>query len=128
MRLLRFAAPLLLLYNGFLAAQQPPATKTSQVMVQVVAKPGIQREQVRKLVHEEVRATVRLYLDGKIRDWYSRSDGTGIILIVNATSIAEAKTITETLPLSKADLVEHEYTEIGPLAPLYNLVGDAPSK
>jgi len=122
MKLLSVVAPLLLLNTASLLAQQPPTTKTNQVMVQVVAKPGIQREQVRRLVQDEVRATVRLYLDGKIRDWYSRSDGKGIILIVNATSIAEA------LPLSKAELVDHEYTELGPLAPLYNLVGEPAAK
>jgi hypothetical protein len=102
--------------------------KTNQVMVQVMAKPAVQREQVRKFVEEEVRATVRLYLDGKIRDWYSRSDGKGIILMVNATSIVEAKAITEALPLSKAELVDHEYTKLGPLAPLYNLVGEPAAK
>jgi len=128
MKLLRVVAPSLLLCTASLLAQQPHTTKTNQVMVQVVAKPGVQREQVRKFVQEEVRATVRLYLDGKIREWYSRSDGKGIILIVNATSIAEAKAITETLPLSKADLVDHEYTELGPLAPLYNLVGEPTAK
>lgn len=52
-------------------------------MIQVAAKP----------VPNEVRATVQLYLDGKIRDWYSRSDGKCIILIVNAASIAEAKAV-----------------------------------
>jgi len=25
----------------------------------------------------EIRATVKLYLDGKIRQWYSRGDGRG---------------------------------------------------
>jgi hypothetical protein len=71
---------------------------------------------------DEVRATVRLYLEGKIRQWYSRSDGKGVILIVNATSVADAQTVIDTLPLSKANLVEDEYTELGPLAPMYNLI------
>jgi hypothetical protein len=69
MKLLRVVAPSLLLCTASLLAQQLPTTKTNQVMVHVMAKPGVQREQVRKFVQEEVRATVRLYLDGKICDW-----------------------------------------------------------
>jgi hypothetical protein len=122
----KIAVPLLLFAASFLSAQAPFATKTPEVMVLVAAKPGIQREQIIKLAPEEVRATVRLYLDGKISQWYSRSDGKGIILIVKAKSVAEAQAITESLPLSKANLVDHEFTELGPLGPLHNLV-DSPS-
>jgi hypothetical protein len=105
-----------------LDAQAPFSTKTTDVMVRVIPKPGVQREQILKVMPEEVRATVRLYLEGKIRQWYSRSDGKGVILIVNATSIADAQTVIDTLPLSKANLVDDEYTELGPLAPMYNLI------
>jgi hypothetical protein len=111
-----------------LDAQAPLSTKTTDVMVRVIPKPGVQREQIQKIIPEEVRATVRLYLEGKIRQWYSRSDGKGVILIVNATSIADAETVIDALPLSKANLVDHEYTEVGPLAPLYNLIASNPSR
>jgi len=105
-----------------LDAQTPFSTKTTDVMVRVIPKPGVQRELILKVMPDEVRATVRLYLEGKIRQWYSRSDGKGVILIVNATSVADAQTVIDTLPLSKANLVEDEYTELGPLAPMYNLI------
>ena len=105
-----------------LDAQTPFSTKTTDVMVRVIPKPGVQRELILKVMPDEVRATVRLYLEGKIRQWYSRSDGKGVILIVNATSVADAQTVIDTLPLSKATLVEDEYTELGPLAPMYNLI------
>lgn len=111
-----------------LDAQAPFSTKTTDVMVGVIPKPGVQREQIQKVIPEEVRATVRLYLEGKIRQWYSRSDGKGVILIVNATSIADAETVIDALPLSKANLVDHEYTELGPLAPLYNLIAPNPPR
>src|ERR1700732_5555794 len=87
-----------------LDAQAPFSTKTTDVMVRVSPKPGVQREQILKVMPEEVRATVRLYLEGKIRQWYSRSDGKGVILIVNAASIADAETVIDTLLLSKANL------------------------
>ena len=111
-----------------LDAQSPLSTKTTEVMVRVIPKPGVQREQIQNVIPDEVRATVRLYLEGKIRQWYSRSDGKGVILIVNATSIADAETVIDVLPLSKANLVDHEYTELSPLAPLYNLIGPNPQR
>jgi hypothetical protein len=111
-----------------LDAQAPFSTKTTEVMVRVIPKPGVQREQIQKIMPEEVRATVRLYLEGKIRQWYSRSDGKGVILIIDATNIADAETLADALPLSKANLVDHEYTELGPLAPLYNLIAPNPPR
>lgn len=128
MKLLRTTGIPLVLFSSLITGQQPPRTRTTQVMALVTAKPGIEREQVRKLVAEEVKATARLYLDGKIRDWYSRSDGKGVVLIVNAASTTEAQVVVETLPLAKANLIDHQYTELGPLAPLYNLVGGQPTK
>ncbi len=109
-----------------LEAQTPVSPKTTDVMVRVTPKPGVSREQIQKVLPEEVRATVRLYLEGKIRQWYSRSDGKGVVLIVNATSIADAENMVDTLPLSKTNLVDHEYTELAPLAPLANLIAPNP--
>jgi hypothetical protein len=46
------------------------APKTTGVLVLVTAKPGgVTREQVMKIMPAEIRATVRLYLDGAIRQW-----------------------------------------------------------
>ena len=36
--------------------------------------------------------------------------------------------VIDTLPLSKANLVDHEYAELGPLAPLYNLIAPNPPR
>jgi hypothetical protein len=71
---------------------------------------------------DEVRETLKLYLDGKIQQWYSRSDGRGVVFILNCTTAAEAKAITDRLPLSKANLATFEYTPLGPLAPLRMLL------
>jgi hypothetical protein len=98
-------------------------TKTNEVMVLMTAKAGVQREQLLKLAPEEVRATVRLYLEGHISQWYSRSDGKGVILIVIAKNTAEAAALADSLPFAKANLVDHEYTELSPLAPLGVLLG-----
>ncbi len=71
----------------------------------------------------EVRATVQLYLDGKIRDWHSREDGGGAVFLLNAKDVAEASSIMETLPLAQQNLMDHEYIPVGPLMPLRLLIG-----
>jgi hypothetical protein len=49
-------------------------------MVILTAKEGVTRQQIMNIMPAEVRATVKLYLDGTIRQWYSRGDGKGVIL------------------------------------------------
>jgi hypothetical protein len=71
---------------------------------------------------DEIRETVKVYLDGKIQQWYSRGDGRGVIFILNAATVADAKVVMENLPLSKAGLVTLEYTALGPLMPLRALI------
>ena len=53
--------------------------KTTAVLVIETSKPGVTPQQIMALIPEEIRATVKLYLDGKIRQWYSRGDGKGVI-------------------------------------------------
>lgn len=111
-----------------LCAQSPAApSKTTDVLVTLTVKPGIAREQVTKVLPEEVRDTVRLYLDGKIRQWYSRSDGKGVVFILDCKDVAEAQALMEQLPLAKAKLVDYDYVPLSPLAPLSALLGPAPT-
>src|SRR5258708_2425044 len=110
-------------FAGRLEAQPPMPGKTTEVMVVMTINPGIERAQFSKLMPDEVGSTVRLYLDGKIRQWYSRADGKGVIFILNATSAAEAQATMETLPLAKANVVNEDYVELAPLAPLASLIG-----
>src|ERR1700722_3164402 len=88
---------------------QTPAPPTA-VMVGLTIKPGIERADVMKVMPDEIRATVQLHLDGKIQQWYSRSDGKGVVFIMNCTSVQEAKALMETLPLSKANYANLEFT------------------
>jgi hypothetical protein len=71
----------------------------------------------------EIRATVKLYFDGKIRQWYSRGDGRGVVFLVDAKTEEEARAIMETLPLAKE--MDHQYVPVGPLMPLRALMGPA---
>jgi len=103
-------------------AQPPAAAPTTQVLTALTVKSDVDRAQIMKVMPEEVRATVKMYLDGKIQQWYSRSDGRGVVFILNATSVADAKALTDQLPLSKANLATFEYTALSPLGPLRMLI------
>src|SRR5580700_12166802 len=78
--------------------------KTTGVLVIQTPKQGVTFQQVMAVIPAEIRATVRLYLDGKIRQWYSRGDGKGVIFLVDAKTEGEARAIMETLPLAKEQL------------------------
>ena len=97
--------------------------KTTGVIVIQTAKQGVTPQQVMAVIPAEIRATVKLYLDGKIRQWYSRGDGKGVVFLVDAKSEDEARAIMETLPLAKEQLMDHEYIPVGPLMPLRALMG-----
>jgi hypothetical protein len=130
---MKFILPLLVAALPFAAAAQsqptqPPGAmlpKTTEVMVILSAKPGITREQIMAIMPSEIRETVKLYLDGIIRQWYSRSDGRGVVFLIDAKTEDEARAIMETLPLAKEHLMDHEYIPLGPLMPLKILMGPA---
>jgi len=107
------------------AHAQSPAVppKTTDVLVMLTIKPDTTRTQVLNVMPEEIRATVRLYLDGKIRQWFSRSDGKGVVFVLDCKDVAEARSIMETLPLSKEKLADYEFIPMAPLAPLGTLLG-----
>ena len=104
---MKFVLPFILSAYPFAAvaqSQSPPAQppsdvpspKTTEVMVILTAKEGVTRQQIMNVMPAEVRATVKLYLDGRIRQWHSRGDGKGV--------------------------VDHEYIAVGPLMPLSALI------
>ena len=100
------------------AQTQAISPTTTGVMVILTAKAGVTREQVMAVMPAEIRQTVQLYLNGKIREWFSRGDGRGVVLLLDTRDVAEAQTIMEGLPLAKQSLMDHEYIAVGPLLPL----------
>ena len=100
--------------------------KTTEVLVIQTAKPDVtpqQIQQIMALMPSEIRATVKLYFDGKIRQWYSRGDGKGVVFLVDAKTVDEARAVMETLPLAKEHLLDDQYIPVGPLMPLKALMG-----
>jgi hypothetical protein len=107
-----------------IAQTQATSPTITGVMVLLTAKAGATREQVMAVMPAEIRHTVQLYLNGKIREWYSRGDGRGVVLLLDARDVAEAQAIMDDLPLAKQNLMDHEYIAVGPLLPLRLLMAN----
>jgi hypothetical protein len=99
--------------------------KPTAVLVLLTPSKGVTPQQIMAVMPAEVRATVKLYLDGQIREWFSRGDGRGVIFLVDAKTEDEARAIMETLPLAKEHLMDHQYIPVGPLMPLRALLAAA---
>jgi hypothetical protein len=97
--------------------------KTTAVLAIETPRQGVTFQQVMDVIPAEIRATVNLYLEGKIREWYSRGDGRGVIFLVDAKTEDEARDIMETLPLSREQLMDTKYIPVGPLMPMRALIG-----
>ena len=105
------------------AQTPPPPAPTTQVLALLLVKSDVARAEVMKVLPDEVKATVRLHLDGKIQQWYGRADNRGVVFILNATSVDEAKRITAELPFEKGGIAIFEYVALSPLTPLRLLLG-----
>jgi len=112
------------LANSSVAQTQASSSTTTGVLVILTVKAGVTREQVMAVMRSEIRETLQLYLNGKIREWYSRGDGRGVVFLLDTRDVAEAKTIMEGLPLAKEHIVDDEYIAVGPLLPLRLLMGN----
>jgi hypothetical protein len=131
---MKFMIPYLIAMLAFAAPSQsavppgkpgPPIPKTTAVLVIETPKQGVTVQQIMAVMPAEIRATLQLYLDGKIREWYSRGDGKGVVFLVDAKTEEEARALMETLPLAKEQFMDHQYIPVGPLMPLRALMGPA---
>ncbi|HET8922075.1 MAG TPA: hypothetical protein VFN26_03660 [Candidatus Acidoferrum sp.] len=119
--LLAFATVLAPMAQG---QSTPPQPKITGVLTILTPKAGATVEQIMKIMPAEIRATVPLYLDGKIQQWFTRGDGRGVIFLLNCKDVAEARALIESLPLSKEKLVDEQFIPVGPLLPLGILLRD----
>jgi len=79
-------------------------------------------EAARKVLPEEVRDTVQLYLQGKIDQWYMQEDQSGVVFIINTSKVEDARRILDTLPLSQEHLMTFQLIGLGPSSPLGALI------
>jgi hypothetical protein len=94
------------------------AGPTTRVLAIGHLSPGTNRDKLTPIMPQEVRDTVRLYLAGKIDQWFVRRDQNGVVFLLNVSTLAEAHDLLENLPLGKAKLMEFDLIPLGPLTPL----------
>jgi hypothetical protein len=120
--LLSLALPAL----AFAQATPMAAVPTTKVLAIGHILPGSSDRQA--IMPSEVRETVRLYLAGKIDSWYVRKDQPGVVFLMNVTTVEEAHSLLEALPLGKAGIMAFDLIPIGPLSPLNYLLMPAAAK
>lgn len=77
-----------------------------------------------KILPSEVRETVRLYLDGKIDQWFVKQDLNGVVFLMNVTDVQEAHALLEKLPFGQAGAMEFQLIPLGPISPLRLLLAE----
>jgi len=102
-----------------------PAVPTTRVLAIGHMAAGSTRDKVTPVMQQEVRDTVRLYLSGKLDQWFVRKDQNGVVFLLNVTTVEEARALLEKLLLGEAKLMEFDLIPLGPLSPLGLLVKDS---
>ena len=102
-----------------------PPTPTTRILAIGHLTAKANPASMRPVMADEVRETVRLYLRGKIAEWYVRKDGPGVVFLLDLADPAEAHALLEHLPLGQAGLMEFDLIPLGPLSPLGLLTGDS---
>ena len=75
-------------------------------------------EQRHQYLPKEVPATLQLYLDNKMEQFWLRDKEAGVIFLMNVDSVEEAGRLLKALPLGQANLLTFDLMPIGPLTPL----------
>ena len=109
--------------GGGRAQSAVPPTPTTRILAIGTVNAGVDPAAVRAILPVEVRETVKLYLDGKIDQWFSLQGRSGVVFILNVTDTATAHDMLEKLPLGQAHLMSFELIPLGPLNPLRQLQG-----
>jgi hypothetical protein len=100
------------------ASPRLPDVPTTRILAIGRLTPGTTPGALGAVLPEEVRDTVKLYLSGKIDQWYVRKDQTGVVFILNITDVDEARRTLAQLPLGRANLMVFDFIPLGPLSPL----------
>jgi hypothetical protein len=108
-----------------LAHAQPASfpTPTTRILAIGTIPAGTDLARVRAILPTEVRETIKLYLDGKIDQWFSLADRNGVVFLLNEADTRTAAAMLENLPLGQAHLMHFDLIPLAPLAPLRQLPG-----
>jgi hypothetical protein len=87
------------------------------------ATPALTPEKIQQHMPNEVPATLKLYLDGKVEQFWFREKA-GPIFLMNVESVEQAKATLDALPLVADGLMSYELLPVGPLLPLGRLIAN----
>jgi hypothetical protein len=87
------------------------------------AKPTLTPEKIQQHMPNEVPATLKLYLEGKVEQFWFREKA-GPIFLMNVDSVEQAKATLDALPLVADGLMSYELMPVGPLVPLGMLIAN----
>jgi hypothetical protein len=118
-----------ILPTGLVAQNAPekPNVPTTRILAIGSLTSPLSPEERKTIMPREVKATVEIYLQGKIDQWWFRADAKGVVFLLNVTSVEEAHEMLERLPLGVAKRMTFELMPLGPLFPLRALLGDQPA-
>src|ERR1700761_1284992 len=104
-------------------AISPPHTRKPHMKVFALysLKAPLTPEQRKAHMPHEVPATLKLYLEGKIEQFWFRENA-GPIFLMNVESVEQAKAALETLPLVAAKLMTYELRPVTTLTPFRLLI------
>ncbi|MDE2457698.1 MAG: hypothetical protein KGL20_00495 [Rhodospirillales bacterium] len=71
-----------------------------------------------QMMPKEVPHTLKLYLEGKIEQFYFTEDKPGVVFLMTVESVDQAKQIVSAMPLASAGYLDFEFLPVGPLKPL----------
>jgi hypothetical protein len=87
----------------------------------VLPKPieGVAREEMLQHAPEEIQAVWELYKQGVCREFYSRVDEQGrVVLVLESASVDAARDALATLPFVKLHLIDFDVIPLAPFAGL----------
>src|SRR5438445_436356 len=85
--------------TGGTAVTGLPAIPTTKILAigHVTSKSA--PDGMRSVMPHEVKDTIKLYLAGKIDQWFARKDKPGVVFVLNVQDVAEAREMLSKLPL-----------------------------
>ena len=92
-----------------------------KVMAIASIKAPLTPEQRQQIIPNEVPATLKLYLNGTIEQFWYR-DKAGPVFLMNVELVEQAKAAVDALPLTAANLATYELMPVSPLMPLGILI------
>jgi hypothetical protein len=94
-----------------------------KIMAIGTLKQPFTQEQQARYMPTEVPDTLKLYLTGKMEQFWLREENKGVIFLMTVDSIEEADNLLKALPLGRDGLLSFELMPVGPLLPLGMLIG-----